>query len=458
METYRSNKINYASIQIVVGLIFLIMALVFGLLAALQYVFPGIARNTFSFDKLRPLHVSSAVFWILSAAIGAILSYLDEDDKTSKKTSSNVVKYQFYLFTITFIAIIISYFFGIFGGREYWEFHPYFAIPIILGWLLFLLKYCKAIGTLKNQPVYVWMWLTGIVFFIFTYIESNLWLIPGIKKHLVKDMLIQWKSYGSMVGAWNMLIYGSSVFLMDKIAGNKKYSFSKIAFLLYFLSLFNLMFNWGHHIYTLPTQQYVRYISYSVSMTEFFILGRIIYNWRLSLREAQKNFHYRPYQFLVAADVWIFLNLALALAMSIPVINVYLHGTFAVIAHAMGTTIGINSLLLIAFAFDITATSNIHFNKYEKTISLGYNLMNISLAVFWLILIITGILKAHWQFTQPEVPFTVMMHRIRPWFYIFYISGLILVVSFIMIIYPLIKNGFLYYFRSQQSIKTTPTI
>lgn len=132
-------------------------------------------------------------------------------------------------------------------------------------------------------------------------------------------------------------------FLMDKISKTKTYGHSTIAFVLYFTGLFNLMFNWGHHIYTLPTHAYVKHISYAVSMTELFILGRIIYLWRASLSTAKKHFYSFSYRFLAAADVWIFLTLLLAICMSIPAINVYTHGTHITVAHTMGATIGINS-------------------------------------------------------------------------------------------------------------------
>jgi len=117
-------------------------------------------------------------------------------------------------------------------------------------------------------------------------------------------MTIQWKSYGSMVGAWNMMIYGSSIYLMEKISGDKKYSHSTIAFVLYFTGLFNLMFNWGHHIYTLPTHNFIKHISYIVSMTELFILGKIIWQWKSTLTTAQKHFNRTAYRFIIAADVW----------------------------------------------------------------------------------------------------------------------------------------------------------
>lgn len=67
---------------------------------------------------------------------------------------------------------------------------------------------------------------------------------------------------------------------MDRISGTKTVGKNNLAFAMYFLGLFNLMFNWGHHIYTLPTDKYIRYIGYAVSMTEWifssglFITGR----------------------------------------------------------------------------------------------------------------------------------------------------------------------------------------
>jgi nitric oxide reductase subunit B len=61
---------------IVTGLILLFSTLSFGVIGALQYVYAGLFRENFSFEKIRPLHVSSAVFWILITACGAVIFYL----------------------------------------------------------------------------------------------------------------------------------------------------------------------------------------------------------------------------------------------------------------------------------------------------------------------------------------------------------------------------------------------
>ncbi|HTO15182.1 MAG TPA: cbb3-type cytochrome c oxidase subunit I [Edaphocola sp.] len=436
MEQFHKNKFERLFIK--TGVLLLTSTFLFGLLAGLQYVIPGIGRDVFSFEKLRPLHVSSAVFWILMIATGSVLTYLAEGKERSP-LQNKLMKWQYFLFTCSFISILISYCFGVFGGREYWEFNPVFSIPIVIAWILFVIQIFTYVKTIKKQPVYIWMWLTGGLFFFFTYLESNLWLLPSFRNNLIKDMTIQWKSYGSMVGSWNMLVYGASFYLMDKISGDKKYSFSKIGFLLYTLSLFNLMFNWGHHVYTLPTAPYVKNIAYIVSMTELLIFGRIIYSWRKSLDVARKYKHLQPYRFLFAADVWIFLNLGFAILMSIPALNIYMHGTHVIVGHTMGTTIGINTMLLLAFAYDILNPKNMDSVRFSLYLKKVFIITNIALAVFILALFISGFLKAYWIFNEPDIVYGTIMFRLRYWFYIFYSAGLVLAVGLFLMLLPLIK-------------------
>jgi nitric oxide reductase subunit B len=207
------------------------------------------------------------------------------------------------------------------------------------------------------------------------------------------------------------------------------------------------MFNWGHHIYTLPTYPFVKHISYAVSMTELFILGRIIWQWKSSVSTARKHYHHTAYRFLMAADIWIFLTLILAIAMSIPAINVYTHGTHITVAHTMGATIGINSFLLLAIAFDILKDSCVPFTKSIKWINRGYYTANLSLLIFWISLIIAGVLKAKWQMNDAKIPFGTMMLQLRPYFIIFFLSGISLITGFYFILFPLIRNQVICQFK-----------
>lgn len=417
------------------ALAFLCLGLFFGLIAGVYYLAPDARAWLPGFEMLRPLHVSAVMFWILLGATGcvygamALMGHAREWGRAGRA--------QGWLWAAAAAGIFWSYLNGDFGGREYWEFNPVWALPLALAWLLFFYNYIRAVRRVRQWPVYLWMWMTGILFFLFAFAENYLWLFPYFREHFVTDMTVQWKANGSLVGAWNQLLYGTAFFLMQRISGDARPARSRIAFVLYFLGLFNLMFNWGHHIYTLPTAPYVRYTGYLVSMTEWIILARILYLWKSSLDEGQKNFHYFPYRFLMAADVWLLLNLSQALLMSVPALNLYTHGTHVTVAHAMGTTIGINSMILFAACFEFIGGGRTPGCRSRMAFWTAQG----ALLVFWLALNAAGIVKGVWQRAPGDVVFSEMMRSLRPFFYAFWVAGAVLAAALTVLALGLLRTA-----------------
>ena len=106
MEVLNKNKKAVASRFILLGLILLVLGMTFGLIGSFQYIIPGFAKHILSFEQVRPLHVSSVVFWIISGAIGAMFTYLQEYNNKAI-FSTLLLKIQFYLFLSTFTLICI---------------------------------------------------------------------------------------------------------------------------------------------------------------------------------------------------------------------------------------------------------------------------------------------------------------------------------------------------------------
>lgn len=420
------------------ALLLLLLGLLFGFLGSLIYLFPDFLKNDLDFSKLRPMHVSSVICWILLGATGCVYSALA--GLGNHIPGYRTMLLQWILWIVAIAGIFYSYITGQFGGREYWEFPPQWALPIAAAWLVFLVNFLRTAIRIPRWPVYIWMWMTGCIFFLFIFIENYLWIIPYFRTHFVTDMTIQWKVNGSLVGAWNQLIYGTAFYLTDKISNNHKVGHSRLAFGMYFLGLFNLMFNWGHHIYTLPAGNYIRYTGYLVSMTEWIFFARIIYNWKRSLNDFQKSYHYFPYRFLIASEAWVFINMGQAILMSIPAINIYTHGTHITVAHAMGTTIGINSMILMAALFIFMGGDT--FKKGTRIITPGFYMLQVSLVIFWLSLNIAGIKKGIWQLSPDRGSFSRMMTELHPWFQLFSISGFLLLVSFFVVVFSLLAAYF----------------
>ncbi|MDP1725692.1 MAG: cbb3-type cytochrome c oxidase subunit I [Bacteroidota bacterium] len=424
-------------IYLVTALVMLICGLIFGVLASLSYIIPGLWNHMLGFSSMRPLHVSSTLFWIFLGSTGCV--YMGLQELSQVRISGKLAAIQWVLWIIAIIGIFYSYSVGKFGGREYWEFNPLFALPIAAAWLLFIINFGKAVKAIKNWPVYIWMWMTGLVFFLFTFTENYLWLFPYFREHFILDTTIQWKANGSLVGSWNQIIYGTAFYLMERIGKNQEIGRSRIAYGMYFLGLLNLMFNWGHHIYTLPTDTYVRYTGYVVSMTEWVFFARIIYLWKQSVTDIQKNYHYFPYRFLMMADIWVLINLGQAILMSIPALNLYTHGTHVTVAHAMGTTIGINTMILLAACFEFLGNKCITFHPGNRWLSFPFWITQISLLVFWLVLNIIGIKKGLWQMSQNQKPFNTMMESMSGWFSVFVYSGIVLMLSLGILAFILIR-------------------
>lgn len=428
------KKISF--LFLIAALISLIVGICFGMIGGLQYILPEFLKDHLSFEKTRPLHVTLVITWIFTGAVGGVYYYLPIIARR-ELYSIKLAYIHFVLFIITGITILTCYLRGDFGGREYLEFPPALAIPMLTAWILFAINFVLTINkNIKEWPIYLWMWSTGVLFFLITFGESYLWTLPFFRDNIIRDVTVQWKANGSMVGSWNMMVYGTAFYLMEQISGNKKTSNASITYFFYFLGLTNLMFNWGHHTYIVPAAPWIRNVSYIISMTELLILGNIILNWRKSVTEAKKNLHRIPFRFIAASDIWIFLNLTLAILMSIPAINKYTHGTHITVAHAMGSTIGINTMILFASLYYIFEMNEGDV-KNRKT-KIGFWVVNVSLLIFWVTLIMSGIVKAIEN--DRGTAFQKMMLQLQPWFKSLNSAGLGIFVGVVLLSIPLLTK------------------
>ena len=412
---------------IFLALLSLLAGVVIGCIAGFHLLFPS-SSSSFSLLNTRPLHVTAVLSWIIMASTGVVYYHF------RKNINKWLVATHLLLFLLAGLGIFYSYIMGYFGGREYFEFPPLLAIPFFLGWIIFAVNVLPHLfKNLKRQPVYYWMWIAGIFFFGMAFIENYLWVIPFFNLDLIKDMTVQWKGMGSLVGGWNMLVYGTSLWVMHRTSKDDRIAFGSLSFAMFFLGLTNLMFNWGHHTYIIPAKFWVREIAYLISMTELIILGKIIYDWRKKVNHPQR-LHVK---FMASADFWIFVNLILAILMSIPVLNVYTHGTFVTVAHSMGTTIGINTLILLSMITFLISKGNLYNAWSIRITKRGLELLNVSLFIFWVSLIIAGVIKGYLTY-HGDLSFPEIMDRIFPFLLVFLVAGIALMASLIMITAPLL--------------------
>ena len=330
----------------------LAVVLVAGALGVLFYV-PAtarmLARAGLEFTVLRPMHTTFAAAWIFLGGIAVVYRYLQEHGLAATPVTRWRGRLQVLLWAGAWLGVLGTLAVGVTSGREYLGFHPVFAIPILLGWLLFAWHFFAATRRgFFSRPVYVTMWGVGIVFFIYTFVEQYAWLIPDIFAQPIVDLRLQWKATGTLVGAFNLFVYGTLYYVGEKLSGDEAYGHSKLAYALLAVGLLNSFTNFGHHTYHVPQSELVKWISFVISMTEVLILARVVWDVaRMAARHRAGSSDMARF-FLTAAKWWIIAIFLTAMLISVPPWNSLIHGTHVVTAHAMGAEIGIDSMILFA--------------------------------------------------------------------------------------------------------------
>ncbi len=352
--SYAGNATRrYATLTFMRGaLVALAVSLIAGVLGVLHYI-PALSlalsRVELNFTSLRPIHTTFTSAWIFLGGVAVVHRYLQDCAPTPGTLERWRLRVQVTLWALAGLGMLVTLSIGMTSGREYMGFHPIFSVLILGGWLLFAWNFFAATHRgFWSRPVYVTMWGVGALFFIYTFIEQHAWLIPRVFDDPIVDLRVQWKATGTLVGSFNLFVYGSAYYIGEKLSGNKEYAHSKLAYALFFVSLLNSFTNFGHHTYHLPQSEVVKWISFTVSMTEIIILARVLWDIAALIKLRSTGSQQAARFFFGAARWWTAAMLVSAVLISIPPLNSLIHGTHAVTAHAMGTEIGIDSMILFA--------------------------------------------------------------------------------------------------------------
>lgn len=431
-----NKKFSYLFFQLAIG--YLLFGLLMGLIGSMQYVLPAFLKDKIGFQQTRPLHVYLVTAWIFTAAQGAIYYYVQKI-KQRQLWSENLAYLHWLLQLGSSILIVGSFYLGAFSGREYLEFPVWIGIIILLSWIVFGINILVTLKpNYKKGPVYYFSWTAGICFFLITFSESYLWQFSFFGDNPVRDVTVQWKAMGAMVGSWNMLVFGAALCAMELMKKDKAVSHNNLAYAFFFVGFTNLLFNWGHHTYIVPASPWVKQVAYIISMTELILLANIIWNWRKSMRNTASLPHKNARTFLMFADHWILLNLITAIAISVPALNYFTHGTHITVAHAMGATIGINTMVLFSMIFHIVDRRQDVAAYAQKTTMVAIWVTNLSLVVFYCSLVAAGVVKIFGKLNNEH--FATIMVKSRIFFKLFAISGSgVLVGLFMIAIIVLVK-------------------
>ena len=218
-----------ASIVLMRGAVLaLAVALVAGAIGVLYYI-PGVPDRLreagFAFKTLRPVHTSFVMAWIFLGGVAVVHRYFEDHSELIDAGGRARLRAQVWLWVLAGVGSLVTIAMGITSGREYLGFHPVFSIPMLAGWLLFAFTFFKMTGRgFLDRPVYVTMWGVGVLFFVYTFVEQHAWLLPEVFTHPLTDLRLQWKATGTLIGSFNLFVYGSLIYVGERLSGDTRYA------------------------------------------------------------------------------------------------------------------------------------------------------------------------------------------------------------------------------------------
>jgi nitric oxide reductase subunit B len=214
----------------------LLLGLLFGLLVGLHYTPFASTLNGIGLrlTALRPLHTGATVGWIFFAGMAMVYRWMFEhlaDRFTAGEPGAAQIakgvarraELQRWVWGCVAVIAAIALASGYSTGRQYLEYPPILSIPIVVGWLMYAVNFALVTRfRLREMPVYAWMWGTSVFLFLWTFAEAHAWLLDALASRPVRDLAIQWKAAGALVGSFNLLVYGSVSWLGTRLSGDDR--------------------------------------------------------------------------------------------------------------------------------------------------------------------------------------------------------------------------------------------
>ena len=385
----------------------LVATLLLGLTLSIHRIFPEF--NMLPFQVLRPLHTLFALSWVMNGSLASVFALMKVDLKIGSA----------WILPSLFLISAASILSGNLTGREYivWP----LSVSIILVLFFLFVSIWFFVFLKKAYEIFAestWMIALGFVLLSASLVESNYYLFDE-SISIGRDIAIQWHAIDSLFGALNLIGYGLLSYMLRKELAAPVYSWKFQVALI--VGLTGLLLTFGHHFYPSPQPEFLKTIAFTASMVA------IVSIWLKSSSRIKNTSAGMYIVFARYSVLWTLFSIVTGVLMSVPAINQITHGTYFVVAHSMGSLIGVNTFILFSVIFYLT--EGVEHNNFLKKVLLYFNA---SLMLFVTLLSVAGVM------TNMSIQGTFLSLDII--YILIFASGILLFVFIMPIIFAAAKK------------------
>jgi len=338
-----------------------IVALVVGLLAALQLAFPVMNLNLefTTFGRVRPVHTNAVIFAFIGNAMFAGTYYSLQRVLKARMFNDFLSKLNFWGWQLVIVLAAVTLLMGYTTGKEYAELEWPIDILIAVVWVAFGVNMIGTIIQRRVKHIYaaVWWYLATFIGVAVLHIVNSIELpVAFLKSYPVyagaQDAIVQWW-YGHNAVAFFLTTpwLGLMYYYLPKAAGRPIYSY-QLSIIHFWTLIFLYMWTGPHHLLfqALPDWLQALGVTFSIMLIAPSWGGMI--NGLLTLRGAWDKVRDRAdLKFIVIALTAYGMSTFEGPMMSLKNVNAISHFTDWTIAHTHIAGMGWNGGLIFGMLY-----------------------------------------------------------------------------------------------------------
>jgi cytochrome c oxidase cbb3-type subunit I/II len=408
-----------------------------------------------SFGRLRPLHTNAAIFAFVGNGMFAGIYYSLQRLCRARMFSDLLSRIHFWGWQLIIVSAAITLPLGFTVGKEYAELEWPIDIAIAVVWVVFAVNFFGTLVRRREKHIYVaiWFYISAVVTVAVLHIVNSISFPVSFMKSYpvyagVQDALVQWW-YGHNAVAFFLTtpILGLMYYFVPKAINRPVYSY-RLSIIHFWSLVFIYIWAGPHHLlYTaLPEWSQTLGMIFSIALWAPSWGGMI--NGLLTMRGAWDRVRREPVlKFLATAITFYGMATFEGPLLSIKSVNALAHYTDWIVGHVHAGTIGWNYMITAGMLlYMVPKLWNAKLYS-EKLGNIQYWMATIGLILYIISMWVAGITQGSmWQAIDKETGMLVYPNfietvvRIVPMYWIRAVGGTLVLLSFLVMIYNLVKT------------------
>lgn len=307
-----------------------------GLLLGVKAGRPEVWVQSFPLPVVRPLHTLGTMGLLLCGIVALREIVVRRSGGVSRVPASGLVVILIGFLVVSGVMIVL----GRGSGLEY------LSWPVALTVVPIAVLVLMALDTWRNLACLAdlssegsWLLLMGLCLAPLGMTERM--LSVGVVD-ITRALTIEWHGLDTVFAGINTALYGAAILATSEPGRGRPLRHRW----LYLLAVFALLSTFGHHHYMSGQASALKWIAFTASMLGMVSFVRHVGAvWRGRGRRTGVD---AASVLLRSATIWTAVAVGSGVVLAVPQVNLILHGTHAVVGHAMGAIIGVDVMIILA--------------------------------------------------------------------------------------------------------------